>query len=204
MALPLHHAWPVNVWTSAAPVAFAPPDLGPAEFDAVRATLLFTDLVGSTALSDSGYQTVRAILNGHRVIGELARSHGLALKPLARPDAGGKSFFLSSLLRHLVIAEAPVTGTPLIGKRLTESRIRETTGLTVVGGAAMAFGIAVGAGSFHLLKELMLPPLPYADAGRIVSGTLGAAAGAFAAPWMLIPRFGLEQSLWIAAAIMPL
>jgi predicted membrane-bound spermidine synthase len=31
--------------------------------------------------------------------------------------------------------------------------------------------------------------------------TLGAAAGAFAAPWILIPRFGLEQSLWIAAAI---
>ena len=30
-----------------------------------------------------------------RVIGELARSHGLALKPLARPDAGGKSFFLT-------------------------------------------------------------------------------------------------------------
>jgi putative ABC transport system permease protein len=41
-------------------------------------------------------------------------------------------------------------------------------GLTVVGGAAMAFGIAVGTGSFHLLKEMMLPPLPYADAGRIV------------------------------------
>jgi dTDP-4-amino-4,6-dideoxygalactose transaminase len=39
VALPLHHAWPVNVSTSAAPVAFAPPDLGPAEFDAVRATL---------------------------------------------------------------------------------------------------------------------------------------------------------------------
>jgi predicted membrane-bound spermidine synthase len=31
--------------------------------------------------------------------------------------------------------------------------------------------------------------------------TLGAAAGAFAAPWVLIPRFGLEGSLWIAAAL---
>ena len=33
----------------------------------------------------------------------------------------------------LVIAEAPVTGTPLVGKTLRDSRIRETTGLTVVG-----------------------------------------------------------------------
>ncbi|HEX2205605.1 MAG TPA: NAD-binding protein [Longimicrobium sp.] len=33
----------------------------------------------------------------------------------------------------LVIAEAPVTGTPLIGKRLADSRLREATGLTVVG-----------------------------------------------------------------------
>ena len=30
--------------------------------------------------------------------------------------------------------------------------------------------------------------------------TLRAAAGAMSAPWILIPRFGLEQSLWIAAA----
>ena len=33
----------------------------------------------------------------------------------------------------LVIAEAPVTGTPLIGKRLADSRLREATGLTVAG-----------------------------------------------------------------------
>ena len=33
----------------------------------------------------------------------------------------------------LLIAEAPVTGTPLIGKRLADSRLREATGLTVVG-----------------------------------------------------------------------
>ena len=33
----------------------------------------------------------------------------------------------------LLIAEAPVTGTPLRGKRLAESRLREATGLTVVG-----------------------------------------------------------------------
>lgn len=34
---------------------------------------------------------------------------------------------------ELVIAEAPVTGTPLAGKTLSESRLREVTGLTVVG-----------------------------------------------------------------------
>jgi voltage-gated potassium channel len=33
----------------------------------------------------------------------------------------------------LVIAEAPVTGTPLVGKRLFDSQLREATGLTVVG-----------------------------------------------------------------------
>jgi spermidine synthase len=31
--------------------------------------------------------------------------------------------------------------------------------------------------------------------------TLGAAAGAFAAPWVLIPGFGFERALWIAAAL---
>jgi spermidine synthase len=33
------------------------------------------------------------------------------------------------------------------------------------------------------------------------SNTLGAAVGAFTAPWVLIPRFGLERSLWLAAAV---
>ena len=34
---------------------------------------------------------------------------------------------------ELLIAEAPVTGTPWVGRRLAESRLREATGLTVVG-----------------------------------------------------------------------
>lgn len=59
-----------------------------------------------------------------RVIGELARSHGLALKPQARPDAGGKSFFLGSLLQRLVIAEAP-----LAGQRLHRLRLRRRIAL---------------------------------------------------------------------------
>jgi hypothetical protein len=33
----------------------------------------------------------------------------------------------------LLIAEAPVTGTPLMGKHLADSRLRQATGLTVVG-----------------------------------------------------------------------
>jgi voltage-gated potassium channel len=33
----------------------------------------------------------------------------------------------------LTIAEAPITGTPLVGKRLKESRLREATGVNVVG-----------------------------------------------------------------------
>ena len=55
-------------------------------------------------------------------------------RALARRTLGGDTR-ASEIGRfgELVIAEAPVTGTPLIGKRLTESRIRETTGLTVVG-----------------------------------------------------------------------
>lgn len=41
--------------------------------------------------------------------------------------------------------------------------------LTVVAVLAMAFGIAAGAGGFHLLKEMALPPLPYLQNDRIVA-----------------------------------
>jgi predicted permease len=41
-------------------------------------------------------------------------------------------------------------------------------GLTIVGGAAMALGIAVGAGGLHVLSELIYPDRPYEAAGRIV------------------------------------
>ncbi|NPC56501.1 type VI secretion system membrane subunit TssM [Caenimonas soli] len=68
-----------------------------------------------------------------RVIGELARSHGLALKPLARPDAGGKSFFLRSLLQSLVIAEAP-----LAGQRLHRLRLRRRAAMVGAGLAGAA------------------------------------------------------------------
>jgi type VI secretion system protein ImpL len=68
-----------------------------------------------------------------RVIGELARSAGLALKPLARPDAGGKSFFLNALLKRLVIAEAP-----LAGQRLRRLRLRRRAALVGAGFAGTA------------------------------------------------------------------
>jgi voltage-gated potassium channel len=56
---------------------------------------------------------------------------GLAL---ARRTLGGDTrASVIGRFGELVIAEAPVTGTPMIGKRLFDSRIREATGLTVVG-----------------------------------------------------------------------
>jgi len=74
-----------------------------------------------------------------RVIGELARSHGLALKPLARPDAGGKSFFLNSLLKRLVIAEAPLAGQRL--QRLRWRRRATLVGAGVAGTALLAASV---------------------------------------------------------------
>jgi predicted permease len=41
-------------------------------------------------------------------------------------------------------------------------------GMTVVGGAAMSLGIALGAGGLHLLSEVVYPERPYEDAHRIV------------------------------------
>ncbi|MDQ3388709.1 MAG: NAD-binding protein [Gemmatimonadota bacterium] len=53
---------------------------------------------------------------------------------LARRTLGGESrASVIGRFGELIIAEAPVTGTPLIGKRIFESRLREATGLTVVG-----------------------------------------------------------------------
>jgi len=91
-----------------------------------------------------------------RVIGELARSHGLALKPLPRPDAGGKSFFLSALLKRLVIAEAP-----LAGQRLQRLRVRRRAAMF---GAAFA-GAALLAAS-ALWWQSYRSNLDYVDAVR--------------------------------------
>ncbi|MEJ8847798.1 type VI secretion system membrane subunit TssM [Variovorax rhizosphaerae] len=91
-----------------------------------------------------------------RVISELARSHGLALKPLARPDAGGKSYFLSALLKQLVIAEAP-----LAGQRLRRLRWRRRA---VMAGAGVA-GVTLLAAS-ALWWQSYQRNLAYVDAVR--------------------------------------
>jgi type VI secretion system protein ImpL len=91
-----------------------------------------------------------------RVIGELARSHGLALQPLPRPDAGGKAFFLHALLERLVIAEAP-----LAGQRLQRLRWRRRAALL---GACVA-GVALLAAS-ALWVQSFRRNLEYVDAVR--------------------------------------
>lgn len=78
------------------------------------------------------------------------------------------------------------------------------------GAAAVALFLTLLVPTFAM--GLSLPLLARALAGdlhaapRVIGSlygwnTLGAAAGAFTAPWVLIPRFGLERSLWIAAAV---
>jgi len=55
-------------------------------------------------------------------------------RALARRTLGGDGRAgIIGRFGELVIAEAPVTGTPLMGKRLADSRLREATGLTVAG-----------------------------------------------------------------------
>jgi voltage-gated potassium channel len=55
-------------------------------------------------------------------------------RSLARRTLGGDARAnVIGRFGDLLIAEAPVTGTPWVGKRLSESRLRQATGLTVVG-----------------------------------------------------------------------
>ncbi|HEX2081851.1 MAG TPA: NAD-binding protein [Longimicrobium sp.] len=55
-------------------------------------------------------------------------------RALARRTLGGDGRAgIIGRFGDLLIAEAPVTGTPLMGRRLADSRLREATGLTVVG-----------------------------------------------------------------------
>jgi type VI secretion system protein ImpL len=121
----------------------------PAQFDALRAPLEGFVRQAFAGIAADPPQRLRSIAltsgtqEGNpidRVIGELARSHGLALKPLPRPDAGGKSFFLTSLLRQLVIAEAP-----LAGRRLARMRWRRQAslwGAGLAGAALIAVSVA--------------------------------------------------------------
>ncbi|MBK0393163.1 type VI secretion system membrane subunit TssM [Ramlibacter algicola] len=114
-----------------------------AQFDAMLAPLESFVRQAFAGIATAPAQRLRAIAmtsgtqEGNpidRVIGELARSHGLALQPLPRPDASGKSFFLADVLRRLVIAEAP-----LAGQRLQRLRWRRRMAL----GAASVAGVAL-------------------------------------------------------------
>ena len=50
-------------------------------------------------------------------------------------------------------------------------------GLTLVGGFAMAFGIAAGAGVFEFVTQFMHPTLPFRDGDRIVGISVWDRAG---------------------------
>ncbi len=55
-------------------------------------------------------------------------------KSLARRTIGGdRKANIIGTFDELVIAEAPATGTPLVGKTLAESKLREVAGITVIG-----------------------------------------------------------------------
>ncbi|OUL98115.1 type VI secretion system membrane subunit TssM [Variovorax sp. JS1663] len=122
-----------------------------------------------------------------RVIGELARSHGLALKPLPRPDAGGKSYFLTALLKQLVIAEAP-----LAGRRLQRMRRRRRA---VIVGAGVAGTVLLAASA--LWWQSYRRNLDYVDAVRTRVEQLTQRIGSFesASLEQVLPLYSLLERL---------
>lgn len=74
-----------------------------------------------------------------RVLGELSRSFGVALRAPVRAAEGGKAYFLAGLLKRFVIAEAPLAGNNLARQRLRR-RLLATGGITV--GVAMLLACA--------------------------------------------------------------
>jgi voltage-gated potassium channel len=110
---------------------------------------------------------------------------------------------------ELKIAEAPVTGTPLMGKRLSDSRLREATGLTVVGvwergrfepptpdtvlGPSTALVLAGTEAQLAAFSELMAiysapdAPVVILGGGR-VGRAVAAALGEREVPWRIVER----------------
>jgi voltage-gated potassium channel len=109
----------------------------------------------------------------------------------------------------LLIAEAPVTGTPLMGKRLADSRLREVTGLTVVGvwergrfepptpetmlGASTALVLAGTEDQLALFSELMvIYSMPDAPVLILGGGRVGRAVAAAMeereVPWRIVEQ----------------
>ncbi len=81
-------------------------------------------------------------------------------------EFGGVERFKEEVRDARVLGWVPGTS---LDFRLGIRMLARYPGLTVVGALAMAFGIAVGAGGFELVKDQLFPPLPYAEPGRIVA-----------------------------------
>ncbi|WP_284618010.1 type VI secretion system membrane subunit TssM [Aquabacterium humicola] len=74
-----------------------------------------------------------------RVIGELGRSFGFAIKPTEPAPGRGKAFFLAGWLKRLVIAEAPLAGLSLARRRRrrrTEALAGSVAALVMLGACA--------------------------------------------------------------------
>lgn len=124
----------------------------------------------------------------------------------------------------LVIAEAPVTGTPLMGRRLGESRLREATGLTVAGvwergrfhpptpdtvlGSSTALVLAGTEEQLARFSELMvIYSAPDAPVIILGGGRVGrAVAGALEereVPWRIVeqnPAMMRDDPRWVAGS----
>lgn len=81
-----------------------------------------------------------------RVLGELSRSYGIALRSPPRVTGSGKAYFLAALLQGLVIAEAPLAGTSL---RRQQWRRRLAAGAGVLSGAALLLACIAWSISYH-------------------------------------------------------
>ena len=149
LAAQVHAATPARLQQEAAPARRSPILHFGAQLDALLPAL---HGFAHHALADAG-QPPRQPLRGvyltsgtqegnpiDRVMGAIARHHGLQAKALPRPDGKGKAFFLNHLLQRVVIAEADLAGTTL-ARRRRERRVWRT------GAAVVAVGlIGLGAG----------------------------------------------------------
>ena len=84
-----------------------------------------------------------------RVLGALSRTYGTELHDAPQRRNGGKAFFLATLLRGLVIAEAPLAGSNLARQRSQRRWLQGGLGL-----AAVAVLLALGGWWFSLQRNL--------------------------------------------------
>ncbi|HEU4558690.1 MAG TPA: NAD-binding protein [Longimicrobium sp.] len=131
-------------------------------------------------------------------------------RALARRTLGGDGRAgIIGRFGDLLIAEAPVTGTPLMGKRLADSPLRDATGLTVVGiwergrfepptpdavlGASTALVLAGSEEQLERFAELMViyndpdAPVLILGGGR-VGRAVAAALDEREAPWRIVEQ----------------